>query len=129
MDSLQSDTGSRSFDHFYLVWKLTVKTAVTKTLQSKHIELVSSAICIQSFGWKIRVTIYSFGQDQRFGVFLECCGVTGDPDWKCSASATLSVQSQKEGIPHFQRFISHEFCKAEDDWGFLKFCTVAVSFF
>uniref|UniRef100_A0A915DYP2 MATH domain-containing protein n=1 Tax=Ditylenchus dipsaci TaxID=166011 RepID=A0A915DYP2_9BILA len=55
----------------------------------------------------------------------QCCGVTGDPDWKCSAMATLIMQSQKEGIPHHQHSISHEFCETEDDWGYSQFCTVA----
>ncbi|MCP9265880.1 hypothetical protein DINM_021284 [Dirofilaria immitis] len=58
---------------------------------------------------------------RAFGFFLQCNGEAEAISWSCTASAILTVLSQKPGIENHVRRINHTFYQKENDWGYSQF--------
>ncbi|KAL3982395.1 Ubiquitin-specific protease C-terminal family protein [Acanthocheilonema viteae] len=58
---------------------------------------------------------------RAFGFFLQCNGEAEAISWSCTASAILTVLSQKPGVENHVRRINHTFYQKENDWGYSQF--------
>ncbi|EJD75026.1 ubiquitin carboxyl-terminal hydrolase [Loa loa] len=58
---------------------------------------------------------------RAFGFFLQCNGEAEAISWSCTASAVLTVLSQKPGVENHVRRINHTFYQKENDWGYSQF--------
>uniref|UniRef100_A0A914W615 Ubiquitin carboxyl-terminal hydrolase 7 n=1 Tax=Plectus sambesii TaxID=2011161 RepID=A0A914W615_9BILA len=80
---------------------------------------------VRGLPWKVLAIPRENNRGDRrtkaLGFFLQCNADAEQPSWTCSAQAVLRVLSQKEGIEHHERKISHTFYPKENDWGYSQF--------
>ncbi|MFH4980365.1 hypothetical protein AB6A40_007074 [Gnathostoma spinigerum] len=94
---------------------------------------LSKPVYVRGLPWKILAMPRETSRSDRrmsrtFGFFLQCNGESDAISWSCTASAVLTVLSQKPGVENHVRKINHTFYQKENDWGYSQFLTCDVSF-
>lgn len=118
-----------------VVLKIDKFSEFARTISPETQQRLSEPVYIRGLPWKILAIPRDCGRgpmerraSKALGFFLQCNGEMTDATWNCTASATLKIHSQKEGIEDNTRKISHTFYSKENDWGYSQFVQCDVSF-